>query len=90
MQLFQNYPNPFNPVTSIRFSVHRASHVTLRVYAPTGRLVRTLIDRQLAAGTREVAWDGINDAGIPVASGVYFYRLRVGNVAHSKKMTLLK
>ena len=90
MQLFQNRPNPFNPVTSIRYTVPAASHITLRVYSPSGQLVRTLIDEKQPAGTWEVTWDGTNNAGNPVASGVYVYRLRAGNVTRSKKMTLLK
>ena len=88
--LFQNRPNPFNPVTAIRYEIARASHVTLRIYSPSGQLVRTLVDRKLLAGSRETTWDGTNDAGNPVASGIYVYRLRAGTVTESRKMTLLK
>ncbi len=88
--LVQNRPNPFNPATSIRYVVDRASHVTLQVYSLSGQLVRTLVDREHSAGNKEVTWDGTNDAGYPVASGIYVYRLRVGRVTESKKMILLK
>ena len=88
--LYQSHPNPFNPVTSIRYEIARASHVTLRVYSPSGQLVRTLVDRKLSPGSRETTWDGTNDAGTPVASGIYIYRLRAGTVTESRKMTLLK
>jgi hypothetical protein len=90
VRLFQNHPNPFNPTTTIRFVVPRASHVTLRVYSPAGKLVRTLVDRVLHSGTREAIWDGTNDIGNRVASGVYFCRLRVDRVYLSHKMILLK
>ena len=87
---FPDRPNPFNPVTSIRYTVQSASHVTLDVYSPVGQLVRTLVDGYVSAGDWEVTWDGTNNAGIPQASGVYLYRLRVGGLTQSKKMILLK
>ncbi len=90
VQLFQNHPNPFNPATSIRYSVPHASHVILNVYSPSGRLVRTLVNRKQSAGVHEVSWDGTNNAGDLVASGIYLCRLHVGKVTQSKKMTLLK
>jgi hypothetical protein len=88
--LSQNHPNPFNPVTSIRYVVPDASHVTLRVYSLSGLLVRTLVDRALPAGTREVTWNGTDNAGNSVVSGVYFYQLRAGTFTESRKMVLLK
>ncbi|MCK4775447.1 MAG: T9SS type A sorting domain-containing protein, partial [Candidatus Krumholzibacteria bacterium] len=89
-QLFQNRPNPFNPNTSIRYTISRASLVSLRVYSTSGELIRTLVDQRVPSGLQEAMWDGTNDAGSPVASGVYVYRLRAGNVTRSKKMVLLK
>ena len=76
--LLQNSPNPFNPTTTIRFDVGSPGHVTLRIYDVGGRLVRTLVDRHLSGATHFVAWDGRDDAGLPAASGVYFYRLKTG------------
>jgi hypothetical protein len=89
-QLFQNAPNPFNPSTAIRFTIPTASHVELRVYTPSGELVRTLVEGTLPAGTGEVTWDGTNDAGSSTASGVYFYRLRMGKTTLSRKMLLIR
>jgi hypothetical protein len=89
-ELFQNYPNPFNPQTTIRYNLTDPARVTLRVYSPSGRLVRTLVDGWRGAGTWSVEWDGTNNAGARVASGVYFYQLRAGPATQTKKMTLLK
>jgi hypothetical protein len=90
LRLFQNAPNPFNPVTSIRYSIPRTSHVTLRIYSPAGRHVRTLVERDVGAGTHIAEWNGVNEAGTPVASGVYFYRLTALGFRQTKKMVLLK
>jgi hypothetical protein len=90
LRLAQNHPNPFNPSTLISYTVPSRAHVTLRIYSTSGALVRTLIDEQSPAGTREVTWDGTSDAGESVASGVYIYRLRAGPGSRSHKMTLLK
>jgi hypothetical protein len=82
--LHQNYPNPFNPSTSIsftiygsRFTVHSSVHTTLKVYNILGRKVRTLVDEQKVGGAYQVIWDGKDDDGIEVASGIYFYQLTV-------------
>jgi len=89
-QLFPNHPNPFNPATTIRYVVPRPTHVTLQVFSPAGQLVRTLVDRSLHSGTQEVTWDGTNEKGERVASGVYICRLRVDKATMSQKMILLK
>jgi M6 family metalloprotease-like protein len=89
--LYQNYPNPFNPMTTIPFDLKEQSHVTLRIYEVTGRLVKTLIDGQLPADHYEVKWNGVNDAGEAVSSGIYFYKIKAGsNFAAAKKMVILK
>jgi len=88
--LGQNRPNPFNPQTTIRFSVPEKEAVSLRVFDVTGRLVRTLVAGNLRAGTYSVAWDGRNERGREVASGVYFYRLEAGARVKAKKMVLLR
>ncbi len=88
--MYQNVPNPFNPVTKIRFTIPETGHVDLRIYDVTGRLVRTLVDRKLAADNHEVTWDGTNNGGRHVASGVYFYRIMAGKHRKTRKMVLLR
>jgi hypothetical protein len=88
--LYQNYPNPFNADTHIRFNLAEAGHTTLKIYNTTGQLVRTLVDDHRDARTHEVRWDGRNDYGEMVASGVYFYRLASGTFAETKKMSFLR
>ncbi len=89
--LAQNTPNPFNPTTTISYSLASAGRVTLRIYDVAGRLVRTLVDDDHApAGSREATWDGRDNSGATVASGVYFYRLEAGSFVSTKKMLLLK
>lgn len=84
--LNQNYPNPFNPNTKIRFSVPKASNVTLLVYDITGKLVATLANNQaVTAGTKEVEFSASN-----LASGIYFYTLKAGEFTETKKMILVK
>ena len=87
----QNYPNPFNPSTTIRFHVPFTSDVTLRIYDVLGREVQTLLDnKSLNAGNHEVVWDGKNRAGLPVASGNYFYRFDGKDFSVTRQMVLLK
>ena len=89
-QVFQNYPNPFNPETAIRFSLPRAAEVSVRVYDQLGRLVRTLVQGYRAPGTQVAIWDGRNDAGQQVASGVYVYTVTSAGRSFSRKMIMLK
>ncbi|MEK9137821.1 MAG: FlgD immunoglobulin-like domain containing protein, partial [Bacteroidota bacterium] len=95
--LEQNYPNPFNPQTIISYSLPASSHVSLRIYSVTGQLVRTLYDGDDVVGRHAVLWDGMNDRGNSVGSGVYFYRLgaapRSGTFkgfVQTKKLLLLR
>jgi hypothetical protein len=88
--LSQNQPNPFNPTTTIRFVLPAREDVTLVIYDANGQLVRTLVNEVRGYGAHEVTWDGRDDAGATVGSGVYFYRLRAGKLTESKKMVLLK
>jgi hypothetical protein len=89
-----NYPNPFNPVTTIRYTVGGKQPypipVTLRVYNVLGQLVITLVDESRDPGAHEASWDGRDQRGQPVASGVYFYSLEAGGFAETKKMILLR
>jgi flagellar hook assembly protein FlgD len=89
--LLQNYPNPFNPSTTIGFSVSQSGPVLLDIYDLTGRHVRTLLSGGVAAGHHDVRWDGRDERGSSVGSGVYFYRLKSGaNSVASRKMLLMK
>lgn len=88
--LLGNEPNPFNPRTTIRFSLAAPGAVDLWVYDLRGRRVRTLLDESRPAGVQQVVWDGRDDAGVPLASGMYFYRLVANDFEQSRKMLLLK
>jgi len=88
--LFANYPNPFNPSTVIGFQLPAASEVSLAIYSSTGQLVRQLARGTFASGRHQVAWDGKNDRGQRVASGIYFYQLTAENFRSIKRMMLLK
>jgi len=88
--LVQNFPNPFNPTTTIAFSLAGRSHVVLAIYDVRGALVRTLVNETRTAGDYRIEWDGRNNAGSSVSSGVYFYRLVAGTFQSTKKMVLLK
>ena len=89
-ELFQNYPNPFNPTTTIQYSVAEAGRVELTIYNVSGQRICTLIDDDILAGKYSEVWDGRNDRGRSVASGIYFYRLRAGSYSAVKKMMLLR
>ncbi|MCB9513841.1 MAG: T9SS type A sorting domain-containing protein [Candidatus Latescibacteria bacterium] len=92
--LFANYPNPFNPSTTIRFVTPAGEGllpVTLSIHDIQGRRIATLQDGPLSRGVQQsVVWDGKSDTGAPVASGIYFARVEMGDVVHSQKMVLLK
>lgn len=94
--LEQNYPNPFNSSTIIRFTVHCKQRTengpvrtTLKIYNIRGQLVRTLVNEELNHGEYRVSWDGKNNQGKEVSSGVYFYRLKTGEFVQTKKMVLI-
>jgi subtilisin-like proprotein convertase family protein len=84
------YPNPFNPSTTIEFSLKRRSAVELVVYNSLGQRVKTLVNEPLSAGTKQVDWNGTDESGTPVASGVYFYRLSTDQYIESRKMMLVR
>jgi hypothetical protein len=88
--LYQNKPNPFNPATTLVFELPRHMQVKLSIFTVTGRLVSTLVDREMAAGRKQVVWNARDGHGRPVASGVYFYRLVAGGEAQTRKMVLLR
>jgi hypothetical protein len=88
--LYQNVPNPFNPSTRISYDLPARSPVMLRVYDVDGRLVRKMVDAVQGPGAFSADWNGQNDQGHPVASGVYFYRLDAGPRVETRKMVFLK
>jgi hypothetical protein len=97
--LSQNYPNPFNPVTSIHYTVatshgeavdNSTQHVTLKVYNILGQLVKILVDEDKHPGSYQVVWDGKDQNGEEVSSGIYFYKLKAKDYTETKKMVLLK
>ncbi|HUV37624.1 MAG TPA: FlgD immunoglobulin-like domain containing protein, partial [Patescibacteria group bacterium] len=88
--LAHSFPNPFNPTTTIRFELPEPRWVRLAIYDVSGRLVATLVDRLLPAGSRELEWSGTNDAGRSVASGVYLVRLKAGHFEQTRRLVLLR
>ncbi len=88
--LQQNYPNPFNPATTIVYNLPNQEHVTLKVYNLMGREVKTLVNGVVNSGTHVVQWDGTDNFGSKVTSGIYLCTLRYNNKTVSKRMTLMK
>ncbi len=88
--LFQNVPNPFNPVSTIQYSLRSDGRVTIRVFDVDGGLVRTLVDAFKPAGIHQAVWDGRNDSGLPVSSGVYLVSMETSEYRESRKAVLLR
>ena len=88
--LKQNYPNPFNPTTTIAYNVPKNSEIQIEIYNLMGQKVKTLFSGFNTAGSHKIEWDGTNDLGKPLTSGVYLITLRSGNFVTAKRMTLLK
>ena len=88
--LGQNTPNPFNPRTVISYELATGGRVTLQVFDAAGRLVTTLVDGERGAGPHRAAWNGTDDSGREVGTGVYFYRLRQAGEIRTRKMTLIR
>jgi len=88
--LSQNYPNPFNPTTSIKYGISENARVSLVVYNVLGQAVRTLVNADQESGFYTVRWDGTNDFGSKVSSGIYIYRISAGKFTSTVKMNLLK
>jgi hypothetical protein len=88
-ELAQSFPNPFRDATTISFGVARPSPVRLHLFDVGGRRVATLLDEALPAGRYQRRWSGLDDAGHPVASGVYFYRLEIGDWSRSRRLLKL-
>lgn len=89
--LLQNFPNPFNPETTIGYELAESADVTLQIYNVVGQVVRTLIAAESqAAGRYQIRWNGMDDRGVPVSSGVYFYQISAGEFQTVRKLMLLK
>jgi hypothetical protein len=89
-RLLQNYPNPFNPATTIEFELTRPETISLTVYSLSGQKIRTLISGNYLPGMHRVQWNGGDERGSPVASGVYFYQLQLNGQQQAKKMFLIR
>jgi hypothetical protein len=90
ISLMQNYPNPFNSTTNIEYQIQKNDFVTLKVFNSLGQLVKTLVNGSKQSGEYSVIFDGMNEDGQKVSSGVYFYQLQVGDFISNKKMIQLK
>jgi FlgD Ig-like domain/Lamin Tail Domain len=88
--LEQNYPNPFNPETMIKYQLPKQAAVSINIFNILGQKVRTLVDNVQPAGTYSIRWDGANDRGVRVPSGIYFYRMKSADFVRMHKMLLLK
>ena len=88
--LKQNFPNPFNPTTSIRYDIAETANAQLIIYNMLGQEVRTLVSGKQDVGYYEVSWNGLNDAGQPVATGIYIYHLQAGHYSKTMKMAFIK
>jgi hypothetical protein len=90
MELHQNYPNPFNPATTVTYSVPGKCKVTLRIYDVSGKCIACIVDRQQEKGSYAMEWNGKDEKGNSVASGIYICSLAAGNRTISRKMVLLR
>jgi hypothetical protein len=88
--LLQNYPNPFNPETVISYQLPVISQVQLTIYNALGQEIRTLVNGRQSPGVKSAVWDGKNDLGQAVNSGIYFYILKGGDRVQTKKMVLMR
>ena len=88
--LYQNYPNPFNPTTIITYDLPEAARMELVIYDVLGQHVATMKNAQQEAGAYQFRWNGTNDSGAPVSTGLYFYRLNAGTNSATKKMIFMK
>ena len=90
LTLFKNHPNPFNPSTSIKYYLPDKCRLEIHIYDCAGRCIANLINKEQEMGYNKMSWDGLDERGIPVASGIYFYSLKAGKTSLSKKMALLR
>ena len=86
----QNFPNPFNPTTTMNYQLPQASDVRITIYNVLGQKVRTLLNTRMDAGYHNVVWDGLNDNGARMASGLYMYKFEAGTYVQVQKMLMMK
>ncbi|MCK4546824.1 MAG: T9SS type A sorting domain-containing protein, partial [Candidatus Eisenbacteria sp.] len=84
------WPNPFNPTTAVQYELRHTEHVTLQVYDAQGRLVRTLVNETINAGSYSAVWNGRDSNGVEVSSGTYFVRMSAGQYESTGKVIMLK
>ena len=89
-QLYSNFPNPFNAGTTIHYSLHKAADVLVQVYSPTGKWISTLFQGHQNAGKKNIFWDGTDERGREVSSGIYLCRIGAGSEHRSMKMLLVR
>lgn len=89
-KLLQNYPNPFNPDTKIEYQIPEQGSVTVNIFSINGQLVKTFENTHASSGAYIVTWDGTNNEGLSVASGLYIYRVKYANSVVAKKMLFVK
>ncbi len=89
-RLLGNYPNPFNPETMIVFEAPKASRVALRIYNLRGQQIKNLFEGKIDGGRHQMVWDGRNDSGVKVTSGIYLYVLKTGTISVSRKMVMVE
>jgi len=89
-QLMQNYPNPFNPVTTIPYKLAKPARIKIAIYNTLGQEIRTLVNEEQAAGDYQITWNGTDNQGLSVASGIYIYRLTTDNFSEEKRLTFVK
>ena len=88
--LHQNYPNPFNPSTNIKFDLAENSHVSITIFNLVGQKVSTLVNRSLDSGSYTITWNGLDNNGNQLPSGMYFYEMRTPSYQSIKKLVLVK
>ncbi len=89
-RMFQNYPNPFNPSTTIKYSLAKTARVKIAIFDITGQHIITLLDEEQPPGWNNIRWDGKNQFGNEVVSGMYFYRITAENFRQTRKMILMR
>ena len=88
--LHQNYPNPFNPVTNLRYDLPEDAMVNITIFDMMGKVVRTMLNEEQSAGFKVLQWNGSNNNGQPVSSGLYIYTITTDNFSKTRKMILMK
>jgi len=89
-KLYQNHPNPFNPITTINYDLPEQSHVVINIYDILGRKIRKIVNSTQDAGYKSVIWDGTDEFGRSVGTGIYLYQIRAGDFTQTRKMLLLQ